>query len=244
MRFLLFALALLTPALVSAADAPPRLYLVGDSTMADKPLDLPERGWGMALGQFFTDPSMIRNHAMNGRSSKSFIDEGRWQKILAELKAGDFVIVQFGHNDEKIEDPKRGTDPQTSFPDHLRRYVREARAKGASPILATPVCRRKFDAAGRLVPTHGAYPAATRRVAAEEKVPLLELETATATWLQAEGDEPTKKYFMWIEPGKHPKIRDGRKDDTHFVAAGATKVASLAVAQIREQKLPLAAWLK
>ena len=244
MRVLLFALALLAPTLVSAAGAPPRIYLVGDSTMADKPLDLPERGWGMALGSCFTDLPTIRNHAMNGRSSKSFIDEGRWEKVLAELTAGAFVIVQFGHNDEKIEDPKRGTDPQTSFPENLRRYVREARAKGAAPILATPVCRRKFDAAGRLVPTHGAYPAATRRVAAEEKVPLLELETATATWLQAEGDEPTKKYFMWIEPGRHPKFPEGKKDDTHFVAAGATKVASLAVAQIREQKLPLAAWLK
>ena len=244
MRFLLFAFALLAPALVSAADAPPRVYLVGDSTMADKPLDLPERGWGMALGQFFTNPPMIRNHAMNGRSSKSFIDEGRWEKILAELTAGDFVIVQFGHNDEKIEDPKRGTDPQTTFPDNLRRYLREAGAKGASPILATPVCRRKFDAAGKLVPTHGAYPDAIRRVAIEEKVPLLELETATATWLQAEGDEATKKYFMWIEAGQYPKIPDGRKDDTHFVAAGATKVASLAVAQIREQKLLLGAWLK
>ena len=244
MRVLLLALALPAPAVVSAADGPPRVYLVGDSTMADKPLDLPERGWGMALGPFFTDPPMIRNHAMNGRSSKSFLAEGRWEKILAELKAGDFVIVQFGHNDEKIEDPKRGTHPQSSFPDNLRRYVREARAKGASPILATPVCRRKFDAAGQLVPTHGAYPAATRRVAAEENVPLLELETATATWLQAEGNEPTKKYFMWIEPGQFAKIPEGKKDDTHFVAAGATKVASLAVAQIREQKLPLAAWLK
>ena len=244
MRFLLLVLALLTPVLAAAADAPPRVYLVGDSTMADKPLDLPERGWGMALGQFFTAPGTVHNHAMNGRSSKSFIDEGRWEKILAELKAGDFVIVQFGHNDEKIEDPKRGTNPQTTFPDNLRRYLREARAKGASPILATPVCRRKFDAAGKLVPTHGAYPAATRRIAAEEKVPLLELETATATWLQAEGNEATKKYFMWIEAGQFAKIPEGKKDDTHFVAAGATKVASLAVAQIREQKLPLAAWLK
>ncbi len=239
---------LLTLALVScsllAADAPPRLYLAGDSTMANKPLDLPERGWGMALGAFFKDPAMVDNHAMNGRSTLSFIAEGRWDKIVSALKAGDFVLVQFGHNDEKTADPKRGTDPATTFRDNLRRYIRETRAKGASPLLATPVCRRKFDAAGNLTPTHGKYPDAIRAVAAEEKVPLLELETATAQWLQAEGDEPTKKYFMWIEAGKYPKIPDGKKDDTHFVAAGATKVASLAVAQIRAQKLPLAAWLK
>lgn len=240
---LLLSLALLSPVFAAAADAAPRLYTVGDSTMANKPLDLPERGWGMVLGQFFKDPTMVQNHAQNGRSTKSFIDEGRWEKVLTELKAGDFVIVQFGHNDEK-EDPKRGTDPATTFRDNLRRYVRETRAKGASPILATPVARRKFDAAGKLVPTHGKYPDAVRAVAAEEKVPLLELETATSQWLQAEGDEPTKKYFMWIEAGKYAKIPDGRKDDTHFVEAGATKVAGLAVAQMRELKLPLVEWLK
>jgi len=243
MRPLLLALAFFTAALATAAAAP-RLYLAGDSTMANKPLDLPERGWGMALGTFFKDPATVQNHAMNGRSTRSFITEGRWEKITSALNTGDAVIIQFGHNDEKIEDPKRGTDPKTTFPDNLRRFVRDVRAKGASPILATPVCRRKFDATGKLVATHGAYPDAIRRVAAEEKVPLLELETATAQWLQAEGNEPTKKYFMWIDPGTFAQLPDGKKDDTHFVAAGARKVAEFAVAQIREQKLSLAAWLK
>ncbi len=241
---LLVALVLLSSALAASAAAAPRLYLAGDSTMANKPLDLPERGWGMALSAFFKDADTVQNHAMNGRSTLSFINEGRWDKIVTALQPGDAVIIQFGHNDEKVEDPKRGTDPKTTFPANLRRFVRETRAKGASPILATPVCRRKFDATGKLVPTHGAYPDAIRRVSAEEKIPLLDLEDATAKWLQAEGDEATKKYFMWIEPGKYPKIPDGKKDDTHFVAAGAAKVASLAVAQIREQKLPLADWLK
>lgn len=241
MRRFFLTLALLVPTLATAA---PHLFMVGDSTMANKPLDLPERGWGMVLGQFFSPPAMVQNHAVNGRSTKSFFDEGLWQKVSDQLQPGDFVIVQFGHNDEKTEDPKRGTDPATTFRDNLRRYVRETRAKGAAPLLATPVCRRKFDAAGKLVPTHGKYPDAVRAVAAEEKVPLLELETATAQWLQAEGDEPTKKYFMWIEAGKFAKLPEGRKDDTHFVEAGATKVAALAVAQIRAQKLPLAAWLK
>jgi lysophospholipase L1-like esterase len=240
--FLLLAAFAFAP-ILSAADAP-RLFLAGDSTMADKPLDLPERGLGMVLGQFFKDPAMVHNHAVNGRSTKSFIDEGRWQKLLDELRPGDFVIIQFGHNDEKVEDPKRGTDPKTTFPDNFRRFVRDVRAKQATPILATPVCRRKFDGSGKLVPTHGAYPDAIRAVAAEQKVPLLELEHATAKWLQETGDEPSRTFFMWIEPGKFAKIPDGRKDDTHFVAAGATQVASLAVAQMRELKLPLAQWLK
>ena len=244
LRLTAVLLALLAPLASFAAEAAPRVFMIGDSTMADKPLDLPERGWGQSLPQFFSDPATIHNHAVNGRSTRSFLDEGRWEKVLGELRAGDFVIIQFGHNDEKIEDPKRGTDPATTFRDNLRRFVRETRAKGASPILATPVCRRKFDAAGKLTPTHGAYPDATRAVATEEKVPLLELEKATAQWLQSEGDEPTKKYFMWIEAGKFPKIPEGRKDDTHFVEAGATKVAALAVAQLRELKSPLAKWLK
>ncbi len=231
-------------ALAALAAEPPRILLAGDSTMADKPLDLPERGWGMALGGFFQGDAVVQNHAMNGRSTRSFIDEGRWAKLLAETRAGDFVIIQFGHNDEKVEDPKRGTDPKTTFPENLRRFVRDVRAKGASPLLATPVCRRKFDRNGQLAMTHGAYPDAIRGVAAEEKVPLLELELATAAWLRATGDEPSRRFFMWIEPGKFARYPDGLKDDTHFVEAGAKHVASLAAAQIREQKLPLAQWLR
>ena len=246
MKLLTTCLALLLALVAHAADsvAVPRLHLIGDSTMADKPLDLPERGWGMALGQFLVDPGMVQNHAMNGRSTKSFLDEGRWDQVVAALRPGDYVIIQFAHNDEKREDPKRYTDPATTFRDNLRRFIRDTRARNAEPILATPVCRRKFDASGKLVPTHGAYPDAVRAVAREERVPLLDLERATAAWLQATGDTPSRKFFMWIDPGTHPKIPDGRKDDTHFVAAGATRVAELAVAEMRTQHLPLTTWLK
>jgi lysophospholipase L1-like esterase len=246
MRLLVSAFVLLVafvrPAV--AAAAAPLVYLAGDSTMASKPLDLPERGWGMALNGFFKDPAMIQNHAVNGRSTKSFINEGRWQRLLAALQPGDFVIIQFGHNDEKVENPNVGTDAATVFRDNLRRFIREARAKQATPILATPVARRKFNAAGQLTPTHGAYPDAIRAVAAEEKVACLDLERATQQWLQAAGDAASKKFFMWIAPGTHPKIPEGRQDDTHFVEAGAVQVAGFAAAQIREQKLPLAEWLK
>jgi DNA sulfur modification protein DndE len=233
-------LALLVPSLVAA----PKVFLAGDSTMSDKPLDLPERGWGMALGAQLDPAVKVDNRAMNGRSTRSFIDEGRWAKLTGDLSAGDFVIIQFAHNDEKKEDPKRYTDPATSFRDNLRRFIVETRARGATPILATPVCRRKFDREGKLVPTHGAYPEAVRAVAKEENAPLLELEQATARWLQAEGDEPSRRFFMWIAPGTHPKIPDGRKDDTHFVAAGAEAVAALAAAEIRSHVPTLARWLR
>ena len=233
-------LALLVPSLVAA----PKVFLAGDSTMSDKPLDLPERGWGMALGAQLDPAVKVDNRAMNGRSTRSFIDEGRWAKLTGDLSAGDFVIIQFAHNDEKKEDPKRYTDPATSFRDNLRRFIVETRARGATPILATPVCRRKFDREGKLVPTHGAYPEAVRAVAKEENGPLLELEQATARWLQAEGDEPSRRFFMWIAPGTHPKIPDGRKDDTHFVAAGAEAVAALAATEIRSHVPTLARWLR
>ena len=236
--------ALTVAASLAAAESRPRVYMIGDSTMASKPLDLPERGWGMAFGPLLVDPAMVQNHAMNGRSTKSFLDEGRWEKVAGELRAGDFVIIQFAHNDEKKEDPKRYAAPDTTFRDNLRRFVREARARGASPILATPVCRRKFDASGKLIPTHGDYPDAVRAVAREERTPLIDLEQATARWLQAAGDVGSRRFFMWIEPGAHPKIPDGRKDDTHFVETGAKAVAELAAKEIREQNLPLARWLK
>jgi lysophospholipase L1-like esterase len=244
MRALLLFLLVLIATAVHAADTAPLVYLAGDSTMATKPLDLPERGWGMALNGLFKDPAMIQNHAVNGRSTKSFINEGRWPRLVAALQPGDIVIIQFGHNDEKVENPAVGTSPATEFRDNLRRFIRETRAKQATPILATPVARRKFNAAGKLVPSHGVYPDAIRAVAAEEKVPLLDLEQATEQWLQEIGDEPSRKFFMWIAPGTNPKIPEGRKDDTHFVEAGAVKVAEMAVAQIREQNLPLAKWLK
>ena len=153
------------------------MHPIGDSTMADKPLEKPnpERGWGQLLPRYFRDPAMVVNHAKNGRSSKSFRDEGLWQPVLDALRPGDFVIIQFGHNDEKKEDPTRYSDPKTTFRENLRRYVSETRAKGARPILATPINRREFDAEGKLKDTHGDYPPAVRAVAAEEKVPLLDL---------------------------------------------------------------------
>jgi DNA sulfur modification protein DndE len=239
-----WGLAVLFFGLMSFAAAAPRVFMVGDSTMANKPLDLPERGWGMVLPEYFREPAVVHNHAVNGRSTKSFIDEGRWDKVVGELQAGDFVIIQFGHNDEKKEDPKRYTDPATSYRDNLRRFVRESRAKGATPILATPVCRRKFDANGHLENTHDGYPDAVRAVAAEEHVSLLDLERDTAKWLQGVGDEPSKQFFMWIPAGKYAKLPDGKKDDTHFVEAGARHVAELAIAEMRALKLGIVEMLK
>ena len=239
---------LLLPVLLHAAPGTPepRLHLIGDSTMADKPTDPPnpEHGWGQMLPAFFRDPAMVVNHAVNGRSTKSFIDEDRWQQVLAELRPGDYVLIQFGHNDEKTGDPKRGTTPYGTYADNLRRFIRETRARGATPLLATPVARRKWDAQGRLVDTHGEFPDAMRRVALEEHVPLLELQKLTAEMEEQAGVEGSKKIHLWIKPGEYARLPGGRQDDTHYSEYGATRVAELAVQEMRRLGLPLAAWLK
>ncbi|HEX2099892.1 MAG TPA: rhamnogalacturonan acetylesterase [Candidatus Synoicihabitans sp.] len=232
------------PITAFATEVAPLLYLAGDSTMAQKPLDLPERGWGMALNGFLKDPAMVQNHAVNGRSTRSFIDEGRWDRLVRALQPGDFVLIQFGHNDEKVDRPGVGTNPDTEFRDNLRRFIRDARARQAIPLLATPIARRKFDETGELIPTHGPYPDAIRAVAKEQDVAVLDLERASEQWLRTAGDDASKAFFMWIDVGAHPKLPQGRQDDTHLVDAGALKIAELAVAAIREQRLDLAHWLK
>ena len=176
------------------------VHMIGDSTMANKPVipANPERGWGQMLHMYFNESVRVLNYAQNGRSSKSFINEGRWENVRTALKPGDFVVIQFGHNDEKTNDVSRGTAPFGEFSENLKRFIRESREKQATPILATPVARRKFDETGRLTNTHGVYPEAVRKVAAAENVPLLDLTVGTEKLLQQLGPESSKRLFRWI----------------------------------------------
>ncbi|THA73586.1 rhamnogalacturonan acetylesterase [Streptomyces sp. A0642] len=207
---------------------PRTLHIAGDSTAAQKYADAaPETGWGMALPFFLGRTQTVANHAMNGRSSKSFIDEGRLAALLEEVREGDLLLIQFGHNDEKTEDPARGTDPYTTYQDCLRQYVHAARSRRARPVLLTPVERRRFAADGTARPTHGEYPAAMRALAAEERVPLLDLQALTLARWQELGPEGTLGYFNWLEPGQSPNYPDGRQDNTHFQPRGAVEVARL-----------------
>jgi lysophospholipase L1-like esterase len=224
----------------------PVIFMAGDSTMANKPLNpsQPERGWGQILPLYLKEGVRVENFAVNGRSSKSFRDEGRWQPILDQLRAGDYVIIQFGHNDEKKEDPKRYTEPFGSFKQNLERYVREVRDRRAIPILATPVVRRAFTNQTELRDTHGAYTTAVRQVAAAEKVPLLDLQKDTAALVQRLGPELSKKMYMWIDPREYATLPEGRKDDTHFNAYGASRVCDLALEEIRTNVPELAQWLR
>ncbi|WP_285573974.1 rhamnogalacturonan acetylesterase [Streptomyces sp. RTGN2] len=218
-----------TPAAAHGPGGRPRtVHIAGDSTAAQKYADAaPETGWGMALPFFLGRTLDVANHAMNGRSSKSFIDEGLLAALLPEVRAGDLLLIQFGHNDEKTEDPARGTDPYTTYQDHLRQYVRAARARRALPVLLTPVERRRFAADGTARPSHGEYPAAMRALAAEERVPLLDLQALTLARWQELGPDGTQAYFNWLEPGQSPNYPDGQQDNTHFQPRGAVEAARL-----------------
>ncbi|MFK0098237.1 rhamnogalacturonan acetylesterase [Streptomyces sp. NPDC091040] len=218
-----------TPA--AAHGARPRtrtVHIAGDSTAARKYADAaPETGWGMALPFFLGTGLAVANHAMNGRSSRSFIDEGLLAALLPDVRPDDLLLIQFGHNDEKTDDPARGTDPYTTYQDCLRRYIAEARARRARPVLLTPVERRRFAEDGTARPTHGDYPAAMRALAAEERVPLLDLQARTLERWQELGPDGTEAYFNWLAPGESPNYPDGRQDNTHFRPVGAIEVARM-----------------
>lgn len=214
------------------------VYIAGDSTAADKyAAAAPEAGWGMALPFFLRQGLTVSNHAVNGRSSKSFIDEGRLAPILDAIRPGDFLFIQFGHNDEKTADPTRYTEPWTTYQEHLLQYVKGARDGGARPVLLTSVERRKFDAATNAVPTHGDYPAAMRALAAEQQVPLLDIQAASLALWQQLGPEATKAYFHWLQPGESPNYPDGVQDNTHFHPPGAIAVARLVARALRDGRV-------
>ncbi|MFJ6743462.1 rhamnogalacturonan acetylesterase [Streptomyces sp. NPDC091279] len=200
------------------------LFIAGDSTAAQKVAgEAPETGWGMALPFLMGEGVQVVNHAVNGRSSKSFVDEGRLAALLDAVRPGDLVVVQFGHNDEKDEDPTRYTEPWTTYQDYLRQYLDGARAKGAVPVLATPVERRRFDADGNASPSHGDYPAAMRALAEQERVALLDIEALSLALWQELGVEETKTYFNWT---------DTEQDNTHFNPPGAIAVARMVAREL------------
>lgn len=237
------------------------IFVIGDSTAAEKdnPRTNPERGWGMVLQGCFDDRIIVDNHAVNGRSSKSFIDEGRWKTVLDKIKPGDYVFIQFGHNDEK-PDPKRHTDPETTFADNLRRFVRETREKGGIPVLFNSVVRRcwfvekdtndddeklrntTFDAeemvnSDTLVDTHGAYTVVPRKVAKEMNVAFVDATQLTHDIETEMGVVESRKLHMWFRPGEIASIPKGRKDNTHYNVYGAHIVAN-ALADAIVQQVP------
>ena len=224
----------------------PTLYLIGDSTMSDKenPDENPEHGWGQMLPELMNGEIKIENHAVNGRSSKSFIGEGRWQTVYEKLKPGDFVIIQFGHNDQKIKSPDRFTNPFTEYRHNLEKYVKETREKGATPILMSSIVRRNFNEHGTLVDTHGEYPLVVRMVAEDLDVPFIDMQWLTEQLEVKFGAEESADLHLHFEPGEVAYYPDGKSDNTHLSEQGATLVASLALQEIAKKDLPLKKYIK
>jgi lysophospholipase L1-like esterase len=228
--------------LLMAFEVPPKkikVWLIGDSTMSIKEVKAyPETGWGMPFVHFFDSTVIVDNRAKNGRSTQSFIDEGLWKPVADNLSEGDYVFIQFGHNDEVPT--KKVYTTEVQFRNNLVRYVTEARTKKAIPILITPVARRKFDSTGHIVGTHEVYSEIVRSVAKQLNVVLIDLDKKSQALLERLGPENSKFLYNHLEPGEHPNYPEGKIDDTHFSELGARKMAEIVLQEIRNLKLPLA----
>lgn len=214
-----------------------RIFMAGDSTMADKEQRAyPETGWGQVLPSYFEDDVIIENHARNGRSTRTFISEGRWDFMMNRVQKGDFVVVQFGHNDQSKNKADRYTTEE-DFRRNFERFVDDIRAKGATPILCTPVERRKFDKDSNFVDQHGNYPNIIRSVAREKQSIFIDMQHTSMDFLIAAGNENSKQYFLHIDAGESEKYPDGKTDNTHFKPVGAMAMAGLFTEAIKEQNI-------
>jgi len=230
--------------LICAATSRPTIHLIGDSTMADKPLDdNPERGWGQLFPLFFTQEVEIINYARNGRSTKSFIDQGLWNKVLKNLKPGDYVLIQFGHNDAKISDTTRYAEAHTAYRTNLIKFVQETRTKGANPLLITPVNRRKFDDDGKFIDQHGDYPIVVRELSKELNVSLLDLHARSLELFSELGAEKSENLFLRADSGVYKFYPNGKSDNTHFNRNGAIQVAELVITELRRTNSPIIKYL-
>lgn len=225
----------------SLAPRPVHVFIAGDSTAAEKRADRrPETGWGESLQDYFSpDAVRVVNHARNGRSTRSFMEEGRWEALLGELRSGDVVLIQFGHNDQSENRPDRYTPPD-AFRANLRRFVEDVRARDATPVLMTPIVRRRFDDRGRFYDAHGTYPDLTRAVAAETGAALVDLHRATEAAVRARGEHGSKALFLILGPGESANFPEGLDDNTHLSPEGAALVARLAAQGLRSADARLA----
>lgn len=230
---------------ITLANQTMTVFLAGDSTVTDQPESgYPYCGWGQLLPAQFKHDVAIDNHAQSGRSSRSFIHEGRLDAIMKRMKPDDFLFIQFGHNDEK-PDPERATEPFTTYKQYLKKYINAAREAKARPVLITPVHRRYFAEDGTLTDTHGDYITAVRELAADEEVPLIDLAERSRLLFEQAGEEGTKDDFMWVLPGEYINFPTGMEDNTHFQERGARRLAEQVAEAIGELRLqPLQMYLR
>jgi lysophospholipase L1-like esterase len=225
---------------------PIKIFLIGDSTMCEyEPARAPLTGWGSPFVHFFDKNISIDNRARGGRSTRTFISENRWAMTEKDLSEGDHVFIQFGHNDGAKEEIYK--ERYTSIPDYkanLEKFIEQARAKKAVPVLLTPVARLKFNKEGYIQESHTEYSAAVHEVAKLHKVPIIDLDKKSRDLLQALGPERSKLLFMNLEPGEHPYYPEGLKDNTHFNEYGARLIAQLVLEGVKDLELDIVPYLR
>lgn len=215
---------------------PTKIFYAADSTVAQNTiLTYPQSGIGQALPLYLKSGVVIHNHAVNGRSTKSFIEEGRLAAIEKEIGKGDFLLIQFGHNDEKSEDETRYTKPFEDYQANLGKFVDVAKAHGAYPVLITPLYRRRFDENGLLFPnSHGDYPEAMKQAGKHLGVPVIDLCAKSRALLEKTGDQESRKWFMYFPAGQYPNYPDGKEDNTHLRYEGAIVFAGMVAEGLRQ----------
>lgn len=213
-----------------------RIYYASDSTVAQNTfLSYPQTGIGQALPLYLKREHIVQNHAVNGRSTKSFIDQGRLAAIYNDIRQNDFLFIQFGHNDEKKEDPDRYCAPFGDYQINLEKYINVARNRGAHPVLITPLYRRKFDESGHLVEgSHGDYPEAMKQLGKKLGVPVIDLCELSRKLLIETGDENSKKWFMNFPAGLYENHPEGKEDNTHLRFEGAMKFAGIIASELKK----------
>lgn len=216
-----------------------KIFMAGDSTMSIKETKAyPETGWGMPFVYFWDSTVTIINRARNGRSTKTFLSEGLWKSIIDEARQGDYVFIQFGHNDEAKDKGERYATPDT-FRMNLTRFVKETREKRATPVLFTPVSRRRFDTTGVALETHKEYSAYVKEVATKENVLFIDLDTKSREIYQQFGKGDSKLLFLQLKPGEHPNYPEGKEDNTHFNELGARLIAQLVLKELKGLNIEL-----
>ena len=216
------------------------VFLAGNSTVVDQYIE-PFAAWGQMIPKFFTALSIsIANHAESGETLRSFVSEKRLDKLLSLMKAGDYLFIEFAHNDQKLKD----FDPYVGYKDLLKKFISEARKKGGKPVLVTSMHRRRFDSLGHIVNTLGNFPEAMRQTAKEENVPLIDLNAMSKTLWEALGTEGSKKAFVHFPLGSFPGQEKPIIDDTHFSNYGAYLLAQCMVEGIRQHVPELAVYLQ
>lgn len=218
----------------------PTVYLAGDSTVVDQETE-PWAAWGQMLPVFFGPGVAIANEAESGETIRSFEGEQRFAKIFSEIKAGDYLFIQFAHNDMK---PGSGYVSPEMYTALVRKYVALARERGATPVLVTSMNRRTFDEAGKIRDSLAPYPATMRAIAAQDHVPLIDLNAMSKTLYEAVGEAHSRSLFVYADANTYPGQTEALHDDTHFNAYGAYELARCVVLGIQEAKLPLAALLR